>query len=135
MAWDPDARCRGFYDNVETVVISANAAPLSSSSSEEESNGTTTVCEAKLASIHTDSVLAQLVKTTVTSAFIEQTHHPHLNPMIPVILMNVRDARVCLYDSKNDILLISKVFTWFDDDDDVLCKLGITLLWAMLNHR
>ena len=124
----PDARCRGFCDDVETVIISANAVPLSSSSSEEESNGTTTVCEAKLASIDTDSALAQLVKTTVTSALIEQTHHPRLNPMIPVILMNVNDARVCLYDSKNDMLLISEIFTWFDES-------GITLLWAMLNHR
>ena len=92
-------------------------------------------CEAKLASIDTDSVLAQLVKTTVTSAFIEQTHHPRLSPMIPVILMIVRDAGVCLYDSKNDMLLISEVFSWFDDDGEVLCKSGITLLWAMSNHR
>ena len=128
----PDARCQGFIDDSETVLI--DVSPLTSpSTSEEESDGTSTVCEAKLASIDTESVLSQLVKTTVTSAFIEHTQHLCHNPMVPVILVNTGNARICLYDASQDLLLISENFPWLDGV--TLCKSGTTLLWAMLNHR
>jgi len=68
----------------------------------------------------------------VTSAFIEHAWHSNLNPMIPVIMINIRDARVCLDNAENDVLLISEAFRWYDKE---MYKLGIVLLWAAMNHR
>ena len=89
----------------------------------------------KLSNLDSEAVLPQLVKAAVVSSFTESYLHPNLNPMVPVILVNAQHARVCLYDARKDILLISEAFQWLDSHTTTLCKPGITLPWAMLNHR
>lgn len=54
----------------------------------------------------------QLIATTMISSFIECNLHPHLNPLTPVIMLGAPEAQICLYDSENDVLLLSDVFNW-----------------------
>ena len=141
----PDGRFRGIVDGADTVMINhlASHSPNSSEdemgsehgNSSEETDGASVVCEAKLSDLDSGTVLPQLVKTAVVSSFTESYLHPNLNPMVPVILVNAKHARIYLYVARKDILLISEVFQWLDSHTATLCKPGITLLWAMLNHR
>ena len=133
----PDGRFRGLVDGGETpishlVTNSPNTSDDEMSTDTSETDGTSVVCEAKLSNVRGENVLPQLVKMAVVSSFTENNLHPTLNPMIPVILISSKEARICLYDAQKDVLMISEVFEWLNDD---LCKPGITLIWAMLNHR
>jgi len=77
--------------------------------------------------------LIQIVKAYVISSFIEANLHPGLNTMVPTILIDSEKAMVALFFTKSDVLLLSKIFYWRDNDK--FSDAGITLLWAMINHR
>jgi len=149
----PDGRLRGIVDGADTVVMTSSPASnisytsntsedemgsgigSKSESSAEETDDVSVVCEAKLSHLANEALLPQLVKTSVVSSFTDNCLHPNMNPMVPVILVNAQDSRICLYDARKDVLLISDVFKWFDRHTTTLCKPGVTLLWVMLNHR
>lgn len=90
------------------------------------------MCEAKL-KVDVKKHLPQLVKTCVMSSFIQGNLHPHLNTMVPTIIMATEKAMVALYCSKHDLLLVSNLFNWRDSDKFNVT--GFTFLWAMINHR
>ena len=77
--------------------------------------------------------LAQLVATCVVNSFLERNLHPDVNPMVPTILFNRTAFLICLFDCKNDVLLIS--------DPKLLSTRGgisrtaVLLLWLVVNHR
>jgi len=50
------------------------------------------------------------------SSFIEANLHPGLNSLVPAILIDSEKAMVALYCAKSDVLLVSKIFYWRDDD-------------------
>ena len=66
----------------------------------------TTTVEAKV--MTKDANLHQAVGTCVVSSFTETSLHPDLKALVPTILIDEKQFRVCLYDSEKDILLISK---------------------------
>lgn len=77
--------------------------------------------------------LDQLIATGVVSAFTEHKLNPKLNPLVPTILINKTGFRICLYDSINDVLLISKVKNLIKDWR--LSRSGLLLLWIVVHHR
>ena len=108
----PDARVRGFAHHYPVEVI--NAADDESESEEEKSDGASLNIEGKRGKIFkTNSTsfkagyLPQLVGLNVTSAFTEGNIHPKLVPMVPVLLLAQNYARVSVYESASDILLVS----------------------------
>jgi len=72
----------------------------------------------------------------IEKSFIEKSFHPKLNPLVPMVLKDLYYAQVCLYDaSDKDVLLISNEFQWFKSSSTSFKQAGITLLFAILNHR
>ena len=70
------------------------------------SDGATSSVEAKLR--FTDKNFSQLVATSVVSSFTESQLHPDQQALVPTIWVDLKQIRVCLYDCKLDVLLISK---------------------------
>ena len=66
----------------------------------------------------------------------EEHHYPGqcslANTMVPTILVYTEKAMVALYCVKHDLLLVSYIFYWRDDKFNMP---GITILWAMINHK
>ena len=54
----------------------------------------------------------QLIATTIVTAFIEHNRHPDLHALIPIIMVSVPKAVICLYDCTKDTLLKSEHFDW-----------------------
>jgi len=54
----------------------------------------------------------QLIATTVISSFIENNLYVQLNLLTPVIMIGAPKGQICLYDCKNNVLLLSDVFNW-----------------------
>ena len=77
--------------------------------------------------------LDQLITTSVVAAFIEHRIHPLQNPLIPTILINRKGFKICLYDPKDDILLISKTKNILKKGS--LSSSGLLLLWIVVHHR
>ena len=50
------------------------------------------------------------------SSFVEGNLHPHLNTMVPVIIMDIEKAIVALHCCKHNLLLVSNLFNWRDTD-------------------
>ena len=69
-------------------------------------DGATSSVEAKLR--FTDQNFSQLVATSVVSSFTESRLHPDQQPLVPTILVDLTQIRVCFYDCKLDVLLISE---------------------------
>lgn len=124
----PDSRVRGLKLESDVAMISASKLERP----EDGSNGTSSICEAKLEI--RKKHLPQLVKTAVVAAFIESNLHSNLSTMVPTIIMiDTCQILIALYCTKNDLLFISDKIKWHEDDKFNL--VGITLLWAMINHR
>ena len=121
----PDSRVRGFARDSDVALL-PGGEPAG-----EDSNGTSTAIEAKLQikKIH----LQQLVKTAVVASFIENNRHPDLNTIVPTILIDTTHIVVALYCAKKDLLFISDKTRWRHDTK--FNWVGITFLWAMINHR
>ena len=77
--------------------------------------------------------LGQLVKTIVVASFIENNLHPELSAMVPAILLDTSKAVVALYCAEHDLLLLSETFNW--RNKTCFSIPGVSLLWAMFNHR
>ena len=77
--------------------------------------------------------LAQLAATCVVNSFLERNLHPDVNPMVPTILFNRKAFLICLFDCKNDVLLISdpKLLSTRGG----ISRTGVLLLWLVVNHR
>ena len=129
----PDARVRGaeVVYRRETDEIDEVSQASRDDESETASDGATTTVEAKV--MTKDANLHQAVGTCVVSSFTETSLHPNLNTLVPTILIDEKQFRVCLYDSNQDILMISK-------SKNLATKGGLSnsemvLLWLTLNHR
>ena len=118
----PDGRVRGFSINSEIPLL------IGRKSGGAGSNGTTTTCKAKL-KINKKN-LGQLVKTIVVASFIENNLHPELSAMVPAILLDTSKAVVALYCAEHGL---SETFNW--RNKTCFSIPGISLLWAMFNHR
>lgn len=70
------------------------------------SNGATVNVEAKKKSDLKH--FGQLAATCVVSSFTEHKLHPTKNTMIPTVLIDKTTVRVCMYDCKSDVLLVSQ---------------------------
>lgn len=121
----PDGRIRGFALDCDVTLLSGREYL------EGGSDGASAPCETKLKI--KKKHLPQLVKTAVVAAFIESNLHPDLSTMVPTILIDTEYVIIALYCAKQDLLFISKKFSWQDGNKFNLP--GITLLWAMMNHR
>lgn len=123
---EPDIRVRGFLDTEVDVMHTTESL------SGYESDGTSLTIDGKA---HLKlSHMAQLVATTVISSFVENCRHPDANPLVPGIMMNTKSIRVCLYNCKVDILLISEEVD-IVNSDHTINRAGIVFLWLFLNHR
>ena len=75
----------------------------------------------------------QLVATCVVNSFTEANLNPGLNPVIPTILFNRSNYRICLYDCENDVLLLSEPKNL--TTRGCFSRTGALLLWLTVNHR
>ena len=104
-----------FFDNASENEVPVVCGRSRVTGDPEKSNGTSSVCDAKLQiSKHHK---AQLVKMCVVSAFIEKNLHCSLSPMVPAILIDTCKARIALYCTENDVLMISDKFHWRKGND------------------
>lgn len=129
----PDARVRGaevVYRRETDEMYEVSQAP-SDDESDAASDGATTTVEAKV--MTKDANLHQAVGTCVVSSFTEKSLHPDLNALVPTIIIDEKQFRVCLYNSEKDILLISKSKCLATNGG--LSRSGMALLWLTLNHR
>ena len=56
-----------------------------------------------------DSILYQAFGTCVVASFTEKLLHPDMSALVPTIIINDQQFRVCLYDCEKDVLLLSDV--------------------------
>ena len=69
----------------------------------------------------------------VVASFTETSLHSEQQGLVPTLLIDDKQFRVCLYDSEKDVLLLS-------DPKPLATKGGLsrsamTLLWLVFNHR
>ena len=121
----PDSRVRA--KNSEVHLIShendASESPVS--------DGDSIIIEGKRSTVTFN--VHQLIATTIVASFTEMNLHPDQNPLIPVIMICVPQAKICFYDCKNDLLIMSETFNWVDRGK--LRKLHMLLVWLAIHHR
>ena len=92
-----------------------------------------TVCvEAKKDSKERQAHLSQLVSSAVINAFIEANTKGYTHP-IPSVIINGKVFRLCFYDSRKDLLLISNVLSL--SSEGCLLPSALLVLWIIANHR
>lgn len=91
------------------------------------SDGATTTIDLR------DANLQQAVGTCVISSFTEKSLHPNKQAMVPTILIDEAQFRVCFYDCEKDVLLVSESKSLATKGG--LSKSGIALLWIVINYR
>jgi hypothetical protein len=129
----PDVRVRGVEvvcrrETEERVVVDEDPSDDESLASSDEA---TTTIEGK---VHLrDANLQQAVGTCVISSFTEKSLHPNKQAMVPTILIDEAQFRVCFYDCEKDVLLVSESKSLATKGG--LSKSGIALLWIVINHR
>ena len=130
----PEARLRGVEvvwrkDSEET------SAPVEEVVSDDkgsvQGDGTRTAVEEKVLS--KEANLPQAVGTCVVASFTTKAHHPEHKVLVPTVLINEKQFRICLYDCDKDVLLIStsKLLA----TKGALSRSGMALLWVVINHR
>ena len=102
--------------------------------SDGESTGTdgaTITGEAKLK--FSAENLGQVVAMCAVSSFTENKLHPDKQALVPTILIDLNQFRVCLYDCRLDVLLIStpKLLS----TKNRLSRSAMLFLWLTINHR
>ena len=125
----PDMRVRGgvhlVHQKVEEGEDTLAITAVDSDYESVSSDGMTTTIE--------DSTLPQVVATCVVSSFTESSLHPDKPALVPTILIDEERFRVCLYDCKKDVLLISNAKSLSTKGG--LSQSGMALLWVVLNYR
>lgn len=79
--------------------------------------------------------ISQLVTTCVTTSFTEHNINSNLNPAVPTILFNKNSFRICIYDCKEDVLLISEPRLLTGSKYFRLSKSACLILWIVVHHR
>ena len=130
----PDARVRA--TSMETEVLSPSLDPDASCgrASPTSSIGDTCIIDGKKNKFN----LHQLICTCVVSSFTERNLHGHLSSMIPTVMIAPLTLKICLYDSVQDVLLISNDIDWMTKDEGEGCRIidtGLILLWMTIHHR
>ena len=117
----------------DEILPSSQSASCTDRSYRSPSPGTTVNVEGKI-QINLRGHLSQLVPTCVVSSFTKSKKHPHLNPLVPTLLVNKTAFRVCMYDCENDVLLLSepKLFT---SPKGGISRTALLILWLVINHR
>jgi len=137
----PDARIRGTEvvcvteDETDSDVEETKVenAELEENYDSDGSYETTTTVEAKKQFKQSD--LPQLVATCVTSSFTENKLHVDLPSAVPTILIDPTGFRVCFYDCKRDLLLISERKSIKASKQDRMSRSAVLFLWLTINHR
>ncbi len=104
-------------------------SPGSDSSSDSSSDST---FEGKV-KVDFRRLISQLVETCVVCSFTENNINPRLNTMVPTVLFNMQSFRVCLYDCKNDILLISEPRPLTSGNK--VSRTACFIIWLVVHHR
>ena len=101
--------------------------------SDEESVASDGVTRNKI--LYTVATLPQVITTCVVSSFTESTLHPDKQALVPTILIDQNQFRVCLYDCETDVdvLLISEPKLLATRGE--LSRSGMAFLWLVINHR
>ena len=104
----PDARLRG-VEVVWRKDLEETSAPVEEVVSDKEGSvqgdGTRTVVEEKVLS--QEANLSQAVGTCVVASFTTKARHPDHKALVPIVLIDEKQFRICLYDCDKDVLLIS----------------------------
>ena len=130
----PDARLRGM-EVVWRKDSEEISAPVEEVVSDDEgsvqNDGTSTAVEGKVLS--KEANLPQAVGTCVVASFTAKERHPEHKALVPTVLIDEKQFRVCLYDCDKDVLLIStsKLLA----TKGALSRSGMALLWLVINHR
>ena len=131
----PDARVRGtdvvLLRASEDKSVVEDVVSEDDVSEEEGSDGATTEVEGKV--LATEANLVQAIATCVVASFTAKSRHPEKQALVPTILIDETQFRVCLYDCEKDILLISTSKTLHSKGG--LSRSGMALLWLVINHR
>ncbi len=130
----PDTRVRGAEVVGRKVTHDEEDDDVEEDDSDGESAGTdgaTITVEAKLK--FSAENLGQVVSTCVVSSFTENKLHPDKQALVPTILIDLNQFRVCLYDCRLDVLLIStpKLLS----TKNRLSRSAMLFLWLTINHR
>ena len=80
----------------------------------------------KRASPMKKDTLSQLVKMTVVASFTQRKRHKDSPTAVPGVLVCPDSYVVCIYDSEEDILLVSEELTYKDN---------LYFLWLIINYR
>jgi hypothetical protein len=130
----PDARLRGIEVvwRKDSEEISALVEEIvSDDECSDQSDGTSTAVEGKVLSKEVN--LPQAVGTCVVASFAAKALHPEHKALVPTVLIDEKQFRVCLYDCDKDVLLISTSKLLATKGE--LSRSGIVLLWLVINHR
>ena len=130
----PDMRVRG----CEVIALTKE----DDVDSEDEEDGDVSIASLDGATVHVEGKkrmslaanFSQLVGTCVTSSFTEHKLHPTQNPLIPTILIDANQFRVCLYDCVEDVLLISEP-KLLSHNGERLSTTAMFFLYLTINHR
>ncbi len=127
----PDARAMG----TPLVWLKASEDPADkffvTEGSGDESDGTATEVEEKLVVKETN--LNQAIGTSVVSSFTAKARHPDKLAVVPTILIDGEEFRVCLYDCEKDVLMMSDIKLLATKGH--LSRSGLAFLWLVINHR
>jgi hypothetical protein len=130
----PEARLRGMEVvwRKDSGEISALVEEIvSDNEGSVQSDGTSTAVEGKVLS--KEANLPQAVGTCVVASFTAKTRHPEHKALVPTLLIDEKQFRVCLYDCDKDVLLISTSKLLATRGE--LSRSGMALLWLVINHR
>lgn len=85
-------------------------------------------CKKKITKVHR----SQFVATSILGSFMQHNIDPTNNAFIPTILMNQSCFKICMYNAKHDVLLISAAKE-LNNIKGELSTTAILLLWLMEN--
>jgi len=80
-----------------------------------------------------DEHLPQVVATCVVSSFIENKLHSDEQALVPTILIDFKQFRLCLYDCRLNVLLISRPKLLSTKNG--LSRSAMLFLWLTINTR
>lgn len=82
--------------------------------------------------ISVQSMYERLVVASIVCSF---TYSEDVLSMKATVLLGVNSFKVCLFDSVNDVLLISQSVKFYRADKNALSRSGALLLWIIMHDR